>query len=190
MRTVGIDLSLTSTGLAAAKDGVMGGVFRVKTTGKKTDVLAQRWQRLRHDILENVAVWVEDHMPDLVVIESPSYGSQHGSQHDRSGLWWLVVEDMFAQGIPVATVTPQGRAKYGTGKGNAGKDEVLAAVVKRYMGVDVTGNDIADAVLLAAMGQRHLGTPVEVGLPAVNLLAMDGAAWPDRLHTIEGDVRI
>ena len=174
---MGIDLSLTSTGVAFAQDGKITDLYRIKTTGKKGDTLAQRQKRLG-GIVQDVMGWVEDHRPNLVVIESPSYGSQHGSQHDRSGLWWLVVDNILAQQVQVATVTPNGRAKYATGKGNASKDAVLATVIKRYTDVEVTGNDVADAVVLAAMGSRYLGLSMD-GLSQAHLDAMDGAAWPD-----------
>jgi hypothetical protein len=51
-------------------------------------------------------------------------------------------------------------------------------VVRRYQQVDITGNDIADALVLAAMGARQLGTPIETSLPAVHLTAMTKISWP------------
>lgn len=174
---IGLDLSLTGTGVALAHKGIVFDTDCIKTTGKKGDNLAERLARLeliRVTIMERA--WGIE--PDLAVIEAPSYGSKFGSQHDRSGLWWLVVKSLGDAGVPVATVSPNGRAKYGTGKGNAPKDEVLAAVVRNYPNVAVDNNNVADAVLLAAMGARHLGKPVEASLPKPNLAAMDGAAWP------------
>lgn len=176
---VGIDLSLTSTGLACVDDGAIVQTYNVKSKGHLKDSLALRGGRLQA-IADEVVRWCSEGDCDLVVIESPSYGSQHGSQHDRSGLWWMVVSRLRKYGTPVATVSPQGRAKYGTGKGNSPKDEVLAAVIKRYPDVDITGNDIADACLLAAMGARYLGQPVKGERPsAASLAAMAGAAWPE-----------
>jgi hypothetical protein len=68
--------------------------------------------------------------------------------------------------------------KYATGKGMIAKDAVLAAVVRRYVGIDVTCNDEADALILAAMGARHLGQPIEDSLPLTHLAAMDNVHWP------------
>lgn len=175
-KVMGIDLSLTSTGVALAANAAIVGSSRIQTTGKRADTLVQRQERL-DGITTKIMGLVQVYQPDLVVIESPSYGSQHGSQHDRSGLWWLVVDSIISNGTPLATVTPNGRAKYATGKGNAGKDAVLAAVVKQYAEVEVTGNDVADAVVLAAMGSRHLGYAFD-GLSEAHLSAMDGASWP------------
>jgi crossover junction endodeoxyribonuclease RuvC len=55
---------------------------------------------------------------------------------------------------------------------------VLAAVVRRYPHTDVTGNDLADALVLAAMGARRLGFPIETSLPVANLAAMTKISWP------------
>jgi hypothetical protein len=98
--------------------------------------------------------------------------------HDRSGLWWLVVNGLFANDVPVVEITPNQRAKYATGKGTDDKDKVLAAVIRRYPDVDVTGNDVADALALAAMGRRRLGRPLEESLPKPNLEVMDKVRWP------------
>jgi len=183
-RVVGIDLSLASTGLAVADpDGVR--VHRVRSTGRKDATALDTSLRLGR-IAEQVEITTGP--ADLAVIESPSFGSHTGSQHERGGLWWDVVRRLVDRGIPIATVSPPSRAKYATGKGNAGKDEVLAAVVRRYPAVDVTGNDVADAVVLAAMGCRWLGQPID-DLPKVNLAAMDGAKWPATVPQLHGEPR-
>ncbi len=180
MRVVGIDLSLTSTGICV----VLGhgpspdiSVYRHRSEGRAGATLTERFARLR-DIRWAVldAVGADD---DLVVIEAPSLGqSRQAGTHDRAGLWWTVVQALMARGIPVAEVPPSVRAKYATGAGNAGKDTVLAAVVRRYPQVEVSGNDEADALVLAAMGARHLGEPID-SLPQVHLAAMSKVRWPE-----------
>lgn len=174
---IGLDLSLTSTGVARVTNGRVVGTNSIRTAGKKGDDLQARAKRLE-SIVKSVYVDLCAFNPELVVVEAPSYGSQHGAQHDRSGLWWLVVQATLNGGWPVATVSPNGRAKYGTGKGNSPKDAVLAAVIKRYPEVTLNSNDEADALLLASMGSRHLGWPIEDELPKAHLDAMDGAYWP------------
>lgn len=176
MKVTGIDLSLTSTGLALIVDGTAH-VDR-HTTRPAGPVTTDRHDRLL-SIAETVHNWSTG--ADLVVIEGPSYGSATGHQHDRSGLWWLVVHRLLTDGLPLAVIPPTCRARYATGKGNAAKDAVLAAVVRRYPEVEVTGNDQADALVLAAMGARSLGRPIDV-VPKLHLTAMEGAAWPDMWH--------
>ena len=169
----GIDLSLTSTGLAViGPDGVQ--VHRIQSKGHKDATLIERVVRLRR-----IAVELDDRLTggDLIVIEQPAYSRTTGHMHDRSGLWWLIVNSL-SWHTPVVEVAPTARCKYATGKGNASKDAVLAAVVRRYPDVDVTGNDVADALVLAAMGARALGHPIEASLPQTHLDAMAKVAWP------------
>jgi crossover junction endodeoxyribonuclease RuvC len=75
-------------------------------------------------------------------------------------------------------VPPSSLKVYATGNGNADKDAVLAAVVLRYQGlVTVVNNDIADALIIAAIGARQIGAPLEASLPATHLRAMGGVTW-------------
>ncbi|SFN66904.1 hypothetical protein [Mycetocola miduiensis] len=153
---VGLDLSLTGTGVAViGEDGIRTSL--VTSKGKADASLQQRSARLI-DLCQQIA----DLIPEgaLVVIEQPAYSQTGGSHHDRSGLWWLIVA--YLHGIHhVVEVAPGTVKKFATGKGNAGKDEMLAAAIKRYPGADVVNNNVADAVHLAAMGARFLGHPQE-----------------------------
>ena len=172
MKILGIDPSLTSTGLAIVY-GRTALVDRITTD-------ATGLARL-HAIVGRVRTWLDG--CDLAVIEGPAYGSAGGQRghHERAGLWWLLVDQLDTFAVPCAVVPPAARARYATGKGNASKDAVLSAVVRRYTDVDVDGNDQADALVLAAMGARRLGRPVEASLPVNNLDAMRGADWPNGL---------
>ena len=80
---VGIDFSLTCTGLAG-RDWT----DRIKSKGSKNDTLAQRASRLldlQRQIVEHAVG------ATMIVVEQPAYSQHQGSTHDRSGLWWLVV---------------------------------------------------------------------------------------------------
>lgn len=183
MHVVGIDISLTSTGMCSIRDGNVS-VWTVpsRPLGTTLDARAERLDQISKKIaagclVDDLRRW----NLDLVVIEAPSLGqSRQGGTHDRSGLWWLVVDCLRRMGATVVEVPPACRAKYAAGKGNATKDAVMLAVARRYDGLClVSGNDEADALVLAAMGARHLGRPVEVSpLPAANVAGMDGVAWP------------
>jgi crossover junction endodeoxyribonuclease RuvC len=181
LRVVGLDLSLTSTGVAwlGIDDGVpvVTRTMRIRSVGAKDATLYGRHERIARLVRE---VCSAVGYVDLLVIEQPAYSRTVGSQHDRSGLWWLVIDALIREdhARSVAEVAPTGRARYATGKGNAGKDEVLAAAIRRFPGWDITGNDVADAVILAAMGARHLGHPIDQ-MPAAHLTAMAAVRWPD-----------
>jgi crossover junction endodeoxyribonuclease RuvC len=188
-RVVGVDLSLTSTGLADNR-GHRGRV-RTKATGKDapvSEVLA-RLVTIAEMVGKFVNTWdmvdgrVEWDFPALVVIEGPSFASTSGQQHTRGGLWWMAVAAINGSvvindpPIPILVIPPTTRAMYATGHGNAGKDEVLAAAIKRYPKWDITGNDIADATILAAIGARLLGHPVD-DVPKTHLRALAKVTLP------------
>ena len=184
-RIIGVDLSLTSTGVAVIDtvDGQLLDITLRTITSKPTKAKdattslhdrAVRLDRIERDLFEGPLF---GHF-DLAVIEAPSYGSSNGGKHERSGLWWAVVRRLKDQVGAVAEVPPSSRMKYATGSGQADKDKVLAAVIRRYPHVPVDGNDQADALLLAAMGARHLDQPVEDSLPITHLAAMDKVEWP------------
>lgn len=183
---IGIDLSLTSTGLAVINDGGIR-LHRITSTGHKGDTLDQRRDRIR-----SLAVGITHRIPTgaAVAIEAPLYRGRAamGSAHDRSWAWGKVVDDCHLLDATVVEIMPNLRSKYATGKGNASKDQVLAAACRRYPHVDIVGNDTADALILAAMLSRLLGQPIEHSLPATHLAALDKlpAVTPPQLDTSDG----
>ncbi|GAA4176399.1 hypothetical protein [Gryllotalpicola koreensis] len=174
--SLGIDLSLTGTGVTSiGTDGIKSEL--IKSSGKRGDSLADRDWRLR--VLMNRILLHADMLSteSVVVIEQPAYSQTAGSHHDRSGLWWLIVHELISADYRVVEVSPSSLKKYATGKGNAAKDAVLAAVVKRYPHADVTDNNVADSLVLAAMGARHLEHPIEESLPVSHGEALTKVRW-------------
>ena len=177
-RVVGLDLSLTCTGVARIDRGDALGhetqVRRVVSKPTKDPTLADRSRRLRRLAGDTTALCAG---ASLVVVEGPSYASTSGAAHDRAGFWWLVVGRLTGAGLNVVEVPPASLKTYATGKGNAGKDDVLTAVVRRYPDVTFAGNDEADALVLAAMGARFAGFPIEDSLPQTHLRALEKVQW-------------
>lgn len=175
---VGLDLSLTSTGIAVHWDRQDIRTHRIRSKGAKDATWEDRAARLRRIVLDIVDVIPNE---SLVMVEGPSYASVGSGTHDRSGLWWMAYQHLQVINCTIVPVSPAQRMKYATGKGggkDAGKDNVLAKAIKHYPGIDITGNDIADAVLFMAMGCRLVGQPIEESLPKVNLDAMAKLALP------------
>lgn len=160
---VGLDLSLTSTGVAIIRNGTAT-VRRITSKPNPKATSEQTAARLGLLVTEIVGA-IPSSDATLVAIEGPSFASTGGSQHERGGLWWLVRRALHVEGIDVVVVPPAVVKKYATGRGNAPKDQVLAAVVRRYPDVEVSGNDEADALVLAAIRARGAGHPFEASLP-------------------------
>lgn len=166
MIVAGVDLSLTCTGLALIRSPERVETSTVKSKPPKvgTETLRSRFERMEQiasDVLETVDG------ADIVGIEAPAYGMRNGGKmHDRSGLWWRIVGALESRGVPVVEISPTSRMMYATGKGNAGKDLVLVTAAATYRQAEISGNDVADAVVVAAMVSRLVGQPIELRAPA------------------------
>jgi len=154
---VGLDLSLTSTGLARLRRGGAGYTWTVTSTGRRGDTLTERATRIR---VAAAAITTDIHDGDHVVLEAPSYGSTGSSSWDRAGLWWTVVTRLCARNIPIHLCPPSTRAKWATGSGRADKAAVAAAVTRLLPHIEVSNSDEADALALAHLCAVHLGYQV------------------------------
>lgn len=175
---VGIDPSLTNTGIAVYRTEELLDTFpprqipafdlsSVRSEGKKDATWNQRGIRIQ-GLINEVFSKIPNH--SLVVMESPSYGSQGGAAHDRAGLWWGIHHALREIRSTVIAAAPSQRMKYVTGTGRADKDTVLAHTIRRYPELDITNNNTADAVIFMAMAARLAGHPIENG---TELKAMD-----------------
>ena len=184
----GIDPSLTSTGLALVHLNGEVTTQTITSKGHKDATWNQREVRIR-DLANRITFHIQPE--SLVVIESPSYASVSTSAHDRSGLWWAIYHELRILDCEILPVTPSQRMTYAVGKGGGqgtDKDRILAATIRRYPAIDITGNDIADAVILAAIGARLDGHPLEHTLPAPNLRALTKLTPPTPPTTDRGTV--
>jgi len=185
VRITGLDLSLTGTGIATVERGV---TFLQEISSKPTgDDLSSRARRLRRVAVPIVNACLGS---DLVLVEDLYMGKGTGAQLDRAGLWWIVLNSLDVAGLPLVLVTNNHLKMYALGKGagkGTDKDNVLAAVIRRYPTADVTSNNTADALVLAAMGARRLGCAIETDLPESHLRAMKAVRWPELDPARHGD---
>lgn len=173
----GLDLSLTATGVCCVFD--LDGEIEVECTtygrkGRRDEPLLQRGERLR-TLADEIVTLASG--ASLAVIEGPSTGSIGGSTHDRSGLWWLVVDLLQRVDVPVAVAPPAVRAKWATGNGNAKKPEVLAKMRARFPQVSLGDDNEADALALASLGMAWLQKPI-VSATNQQYMLLDKVAWP------------
>jgi len=178
-RILGVDPSLTGTGLALLDTDDHLVIPTETVTSKPTGpTLDDRKHRLL-GVVETIVYKATEHKTQLAVIEAPAFSRNNAGTWDRAGLWWLLVTRLTeGRTIEVATIAPTSRAKYATGRGNAGKDEVLLAVAKRYPHVNIADNNQADSLVLAAIGARLAGHPIDE-LPKTHLDALAKVARPE-----------
>lgn len=174
MNIIGIDPSFTATGLALYD----GGSIELKRIRTEKPVDGLRGVRDRVRFVVGVALKFAG--PDvLTVIEAPIVvrGGRGGLQLERAWLFGFLVDQLMLRG-PVVQVRPKTRAKYGSGNGNAGKPEVLAAMRATHPGLHIVDDNVADALALLAMGARWKGSPIDGAPSKKQLDAMTAVVWP------------
>lgn len=160
MRVLAADLSLARTGWCNEQ--------RVGVITTKPD--APRVLRIRKIANDLLCL-----RPHVLVVEGPSYASKGNATVDLGRLHGVVEHEAIfgTPAVTFAVVAPSSVKKYATGKGNAGKAEVLTSAVRR-LGYDGHDDNVADAMWLHAAVMDAVGQPtVEVpkahreALPAV-----------------------
>lgn len=177
---VGIDPSLTSTGLAILSDGNPTTLETIGHHTRNGQSYAHRSDRI---VSQTRAVidCLRSHTPaggyQLAVIEGPAYAHHNAYTHDGAGLWWGIYSAIRAKRVPIAVCAPQTRAKWASGRGNAPKAEILALVRSWWPETTIRNHDIADACVLALMGAHHLGERVWFAKER-HTTALESIDWP------------
>lgn len=146
--TLGIDLSLSRTGVAIVKGD------KTKTWSVSTTPRMGSTEKRINFIWTSIAEVIDKHSPEYALIEGPAFGKNH-SQFVMGELAGVIKHNLFVRKVPsFDLVPPPTLKKFGTGSGKATKDEMLeAALVIRPQ---VKNHDEADALFLALKAQEVL----------------------------------
>jgi Holliday junction resolvasome RuvABC endonuclease subunit len=168
-RVVGLDLSLTATGIAY-RDGATATIRTRPVDGDR---------RLLH-ITAAVLIAIGGETtglgpaPDLVVIEDlPTHARAAGIVGMVHG---AVRAALLDAGVPYAVVPPATLKAYATGRGNGDKTSMAIAALKRA-GLEFGDDNECDAWWLRAAGLDHLGAPAFT-LPAAQRDRLAKVTWP------------
>lgn len=168
MRSImGLDLSLTSTGVSCDGD-----TSTISVGSKGAQRLFDIQGRLRSELSAKG-------LPG-VVVEGYSFASRNSQAHAIGELGGVVRLLLHTLDIPYVEVPPTVRAKFATGKGNAGKHEVVSAVSART-GIFWSGkgaDDECDAFILEEMGRVAIGRG-RYEWPAENRQALIKIDWSE-----------
>ena len=148
MRVLGLDLSLTGTGVAKPD----GSTLVIKTGSLRG---CERLIRIRNEVM---AIVIAD-MPTLVIIEDRvNHIGDPGATAELHGVIKVALHEW---NVPFALVSAPSLKQYGCGKGNGKKEDMKLHAYMRY-GREFKSNDECDAYLLRAMGLEYLGSPLSV----------------------------
>lgn len=189
LRVVGLDLSLTSTGVSD------GDTHRVIQTSPHEQLEARLDRLVRGVVSFALAApsessrWPMAATADLAVIEGASYGSKGSGVEQLAALRLMVRHRLWRLGIPFALVAPSTLKLYVTGHGRASKPEMVKALDDRHgtalrtVKVKDGRYDMADAMALAAMGCDHVGQPLpelpDPHRPHPYRASLETVTWPD-----------
>jgi len=151
-RVIGLDLSWTGTGMVDNQGRAE--VFRTKPEGYPS-----KWHRLEA-IVTTVTEFCDTPTPVLILVEGPSFASKGQAVVDMGGLWWSVTRELWRAGHEMYEVPPSVRMMFATGKGQAAKPAVVAAVARREPDLVIETDDIADAAAIRALAAALIDCPV------------------------------
>jgi Holliday junction resolvasome RuvABC endonuclease subunit len=156
---VGLDLSLTSTGVAWL-DGHTHHAETFTTTPK--DELGARLEAIKD------RCWRVARGAELVVVEDVVATSRNGAT--VAMVQGVIRWQLWRDHVPHTFVPPATLKVFATGRGNADKGAMIAEACRRldYQG---SSNDQVDALWLAHLGAYHVGRPA-VDLPQTHLRAL------------------
>lgn len=155
MKILGLDLSLTGTGVVVLEDGkvVVEELIKSKPHEEKTPV-----HEIERIVLikERILTIAEESNPDLVCIEGLAFGVRNATALVQlAGLNYMIREYLWQRGIKFLIVAPTSLKKFTTGHGNAKKEEMMLEVFNKY-GIAFTDDNCNDAFCLANLGRSLL----------------------------------
>lgn len=144
MRILGIDQSLTHTGVVVLNDGKIIFTEAIEPDARGVVRLIM--------IRDRIKCLLENYKPNLVILEGMSFGSV-GRIVDIAELFGVLKENIYEHCIENTTckltlIPPKTVKKFITGSGNANKALVLLKIYKNYK-VEFDDDNIADAFALA-----------------------------------------
>lgn len=180
-RVVGLDLSLTSTGMSDGKTTHVVNTYPEEGLESRLNWITRRCISF---------VNFNSELPGcrragLVVIEGAAFGSKGDAVDQLAGLRMLVRVELWRLGVPFAMVPPTTLKTYTTGNGRATKAQMVASLRARH-GFDLTPYkisqgkyDMADGYALAAMGYARVGEPLPTTGPPAPMASMLAVKWPE-----------
>jgi crossover junction endodeoxyribonuclease RuvC len=190
LRAIGLDLSLTGTGIAVTHDQLGEPRLSCRTVSPRKRKSPNRIDHERlHETFAAIAAAVQC-KPDLIVIEEPLHVDGKGDTSIRlAELHGPIKHWIWSRGIPYVDVHLTKVKTYATGNGNADKPTVFAAAIARYGRLLHIGSyDEADSLTLLAMALDHYGQPLVPVTATSYTRAFVDITWP-KLDLQEGGLK-
>lgn len=174
-RILGIDTSLTKTGLALIDLAVwppsdtpaehpVAHSVQVATVGAPGPTANKSKARMVYRVntlIDRIEDCFRDEdRPDHVGIENLAFAAKGENSWVLPWIFGRTLELCVKYDVPMTVVSTGSRAKFAAGKGNASKDQVLAAAIKLFPEAGITDNNEGDAAIVGAVVCQALGMPI------------------------------
>jgi Holliday junction resolvasome RuvABC endonuclease subunit len=185
-RVLGIDLASAQTGWAllrfadgeftAGECGVVkgAGIVRARKTlspfelAGRVDALSNTLARLVNDMV--FPAFPEETSGVIAIEACAATANVSGALYERGFLWWNLVRTIMAGGylrdrVVVVSAPPSSVKLWASGRGDANKREMMAAVNDNWGklvvpdGPEITNHNVADALAVATMGAAKVHCP-------------------------------
>lgn len=167
---LGVDSSLTGTGLArihvttkpidaiasTVADEIL--VHTVRVAKPKTKTRREYSRRISQAVVS-----IDGAMDgvDMIMMEELAYGAKGDTAFVLPWIWGRIIDCAEARDIPIGFANTSQVKKYGAGSGTASKDQVMAAMIRRFPDVNITNDNESDALCLALIACRAMGYPID-----------------------------
>jgi hypothetical protein len=184
-RIGGFDLSMTASGVCVIESRTAEPLWAeddawavpvlsiIGEAGKASDsarVRAKRAEKLAQAIAARAG------RLDLAVFEGGSFGSKRFARNLADERTAMRIRLIGLMDCPVAVVQPSTLKLYATGDGHASKESVVEDTLASYE-LPSRDDNLIDAFVLARMGARRLGQPIEAQTEEHQLRAMRTPKW-------------
>lgn len=180
-RVLGIDPSLTAAGLCRVDVEPVGDpvnqppvieLCTLSTFKPRLKTKREYSVRVSH-VIDQIEGAFED--VDLVAMEDLAYGAKGEAVWVLPWIFGRIIDLCERHDKELIIVSTSQVKKYATGKGNGKKEVATLATVQRFPHCEIGNNNEADALIVAAIGCRHLGFPID---------AMPKTHWVDVMSKI------
>jgi len=184
MITMGLDMSLTGTGIAIRKDNNIA-VETIKTTPTTCKNELERFRYISDEVMKRIPENV-----NMICIEdffTPLGAAQMGAAIKLVMLGTTMRLALYKKNLPFCIISPQSLKKHILGKGTGQKSFVVREVFRKY-GLDVSDDNQADAAVLSVIAEHLFLTlnnqPVDMTKPQEEVIKKVIGTLKERSYNI------
>lgn len=164
MTIMGIDQSLTGSGVAVFKEG--DEFYHLISTSKTKNTKAPTidYTRRLMEMTDEIRKLVKLYKPDYIAMEGMSFGARGAAIFDLGGLSHLLRVMFFEEDVKFIIIPPTVVKKFFTGKGNSDKMAMITEAMNRKLNIPffktikkvrVFDDNVTDAAAIALFMQEY-----------------------------------